>query len=163
VRRARRRGRSAPTDRVEGGWQEILVLLKDLWIRTDPLLTRQELAAQLQSDIPATCALSLAGRADRAIFGPDDLPPQASEEYWQQEMAVRRTMMAMMYWHMRLFAMFSLRSFGRSASDRRAAKRRTRANRRARAQGEKQAVSMRRRRSSMRSTVTTSARKGLFR
>src|SRR5699024_10155577 len=158
----RRRGRSDPTDRVEGGWQEILDLLTDLGIRPDPVLTRQELAAQLQSDIPATGALSLAGRADRAIFGPDDLPPQASEESWQQVMEARRTMVAAMPWRKRLFAMFSLRAFGRSASDRRAAKRRTRATRGAGARAEKQAVSMRRRRSSMRSTVTTSARKGLF-
>ena len=163
VRRNRRRDRGDPADRVEGGWQEILDLLTDLGIRPDPVHTRQELAAQLQSDIPAMGALSLAARADRAVFGPDELPQHASQEYWQQVMEARRAMIEAMPWHKRLFAVFSLRSFRRSASDRRAVQRRTRADRRARARAEKQAVSMRRRRSSMRSTATTSARKGLFR
>lgn len=163
VRRNRRSSRGGLVDRVDGGWQEILDLMTDLGLRPDPVLTRQETAAQLQADIPAMGALTLAARADRAVFGPDDIPLQASEEYWQQVRAARRSMTTAMPWHRRLLAVFSLRSFRRPAADRRREKRRVRANRRARSRAEKQAASMRRRRSSMHSTATTSSRKGLFR
>lgn len=159
-RRGRRREHGSVAERVDGGWQEILDLMTDLGRRPDPILTRQEMAAQLQAEIPAVGALTLAGRADRAVFGPDDLPPEAAEEYWSEVTEARRNMSAAMPWHKRLGAVFSVRSFRRSAAERRGEKRRARANARARAKAQRRHESTRRRRSSARGAATTSSKKG---
>ncbi|WP_341856065.1 hypothetical protein [Brachybacterium sp. GPGPB12] len=89
VRRRRRRALETLPARVDGGWQEILDLLTDMGRAPDPLMTRAEIAAQLQADVPQLGASTLAARADRAVFGPDDLPDAAAEEYWDQVMAAR--------------------------------------------------------------------------
>lgn len=162
-RRVHRRGRGSVAERVDGGWQEIMDLMTDLGRRPDPILTRQETAAQLQAEIPAVGALTLAGRADRAVFGPDDLPPEAAEEYWSEVTEARRSMSAAMPWHKRLGAVFSLRSFRRSAAERRGEKRRLRARARARAKAQHRHESIRRRRSSGRGAATTSSKKGRMR
>ncbi|MDN5899834.1 MAG: transglutaminase domain-containing protein, partial [Brachybacterium sp.] len=148
--------------RIDGGWQEVLDLLADMGRDPDPLLTRAEMAARLDADIPALGAASLASRADRAVFGPDDLPEAAAEEYWAQVMAARRSMTAAVPWHKRLLATLSLRSFRRRSADRRSAKKRIRARTRARDKAVRRSEAMRRRRSSLRGTATrrTSSKKG---
>ena len=153
VRRSRRRTRGALPTRIDGGWQEILDLLTDLGRAPDPLLTRAETAARLQADIPAMGALTLAGRADRAVFGPDDLPESVVDEYWTHVMEARRTMSAAVPWHKRVRAALSLRSFRRRSAARRAEQKRTRTNARSRAKALRRSEAMRRRRSSHRGTV----------
>ena len=162
VRRGRRRTEGTLSARIDGGWQEILDLLADLGRAPDPLLTRTEMAARLDADIPAMGAASLAVRADRAVFGPDDLPEAAAEEYWAQVMAARRSMSAAVPWHRRLLAALSLRSFRRRSADRRSEKKRARARKRARDRAVRRSEAMRRRRSSLRGTATrrTSSTKG---
>ena len=162
VRRGRRRTQGTLPARIDGGWQEILDLLADLGRAPDPLLTRTEMAARLDADIPAMGAASLAGRADRAVFGPDDLPEAAAEEYWAQVMAARRSMSAAVPWHRRLLAALSLRSFRRRSADRRSENKRIRVRKRARDKAVRRAEAMRRRRSSLRGTATrrTSSKKG---
>ncbi|MGO1481264.1 MAG: transglutaminase-like domain-containing protein, partial [Brachybacterium sp.] len=153
VRRSRRRSRGALPTRIDGGWQEILDLLTDLGRAPDPLLTRAETAARLQADIPAMGALTLAGRADRAVFGPDDLPESVVDEYWTHVIEARRTMSAAVPWHKRVRAALSLRSFRRRSAARRAEQKRTRTNARSRAKALRRSEAMRRRRSSHRGTV----------
>src|SRR5699024_3095558 len=121
VRRGRRRTQGTLPARIDGGWQELRDLLADLHRAPDPLLTRTEMAAA-----------SRAGRADRAVFGPDDLPEAAAEEYWAQVMAARRSMSAAVPWHRRLLAALSLRSFRRRSADRRSENKRIRVRKRAR-------------------------------
>ena len=161
-RRGRRRTQGPLPARIDGGWQEILDLLADLGRVPDPLLTRSEMAARLDADVPAMGAASLAGRADRAVFGPDDLPETAAEEYWTQVMAARRSMSAAVPWHRRLLAAVSLRSFRRQSADRRSEKKRIRARQRARDKAVRRTEAMRRRRSSLRGTTKrrTSSTKG---
>ncbi|HEX7349955.1 transglutaminase domain-containing protein [Brachybacterium sp.] len=158
TRRGRRRARGALPDRVDGGWQEILDLMDDMGRRPDPLLTRAETAARLDADIPAMGALVLAGRADRAVFGPDDLPEAAVEEYWTHVMAARRSMSAAVPWHRRLRAALSLRSFRRRSADRRREKKRTRGRDRARDRAVRRTEALRRRRSSLRTSTKTKKR-----
>ena len=153
LRRSRRRTRGALPVRIDGGWQEILDLMTDAGRAPDPVRTRAETAALLEADIPAMGALTLAGRADRAVFGPDDLPEGVVDEYWRHVMAARRTMSAAMPWHKRVRTALSLRSFRRRSAQRRAERRRTRANARARAKALRRTEAMRRRRSSHRGTV----------
>ncbi|MDN6330823.1 MAG: transglutaminase domain-containing protein, partial [Brachybacterium sp.] len=162
MRRGRRRTQGALAARVDGGWQEILDLLADLGRDPDPLMTRAEMAARLDAEIPAMGAASLAGRADRAVFGPDDLPEAAAEEYWTQVMSARRSMSAAVPWHRRLLAALSLRSFRRRSADRRSEQKRIRARTRARDKAVRRSEAMRRRRSSLRGTAKrrTSSTKG---
>ena len=162
VRRGRRRTRGPLPTRIDGGWQEILDLLTDLGQKPDPLMTRAETAARLQADIPAMGALTLAGRADRAVFGPDDLPEAAAEKYWSDVMTARRSMSAAVPWHKRLRAALSLRSFRRRSADRRTENKRLRVNARARDKALRRSEAMRRRRSSLREGTrrTRSSKKG---
>ena len=162
VRRGRRRTRGGLPSRIDGGWQEILDLMTDLGRAPDPLRTRAETAAMLQADIPSMGAVLLAGRADRAVFGPDDLPEAAAEEYWAQVMEARRSMSAAVPWHKRVRAALSLRSFRRRSTERRAQRRRDRANSRARAKALRRAEAMRRSRSSHRAAAkkSRSSKKG---
>jgi hypothetical protein len=150
VRRGRRRTRGTLPTRVDGGWQEILDLLTDMGKAPDPRLTRAEIAARLQADVPQLGAASLAARADRAVFGPDDLPEAAGEEYWDQVMEARSSATAALPWHRRVRAALSLRSFRRHAAERRRENRRTRVNARARAKAQRRTEAMRRRRTSER-------------
>ncbi|MGP9539776.1 transglutaminase domain-containing protein [Brachybacterium sp. AOP43-C2-M15] len=153
VRRRRRRTRGALPARIDGGWQEILDLMTDLGHRPDPLMTRAETAARLEADIPAAGALTLAGRADRAVFGPDDLPEAASDEYWAHVMSARRTMSGAVPWHRRLRAAISLRSFRRRSAERRGERRRERINARARRRAQRRTQMRRRRPWSLRGMV----------
>ncbi|HIY23369.1 MAG TPA: transglutaminase-like domain-containing protein [Candidatus Brachybacterium merdigallinarum] len=158
-RRSTRRRQGVLPEQIDGGWQEVLDHLTDLGMRPDPLMTRLETAAHLQGQIPALSATTLAARADRAVFGPDDLPPGVVDEYWGEVMAARRTMSRSVPWHRRLRAVFSLRSFRRRSAERRALKRRERSARRARAVAQKRTDALRRRRASTSSTTKT-PRKG---
>ncbi|MFC7376547.1 transglutaminase family protein [Brachybacterium sp. GCM10030268] len=161
VRRGRRRSRGPLPQRIDGGWQEILDLMTDLGQRPDPMMTRAETAARLEAATPAMGALTLAGRADRAVFGPDDLPDAAAEEYWSHVMAARRTMSAAVPWYKRMFAAVSLRSFRRRSADRRSDRKRTRAAERAREKARRRTEAMRRRssRGTLRGMSTSAAKK----
>ncbi|WP_114856404.1 transglutaminase domain-containing protein [Brachybacterium sp. YJGR34] len=150
VRRGRRRTRGPLPARIDGGWQEILDLMADMGRAPDPLLTRAEQAALLEAEVPALGATALAGGADRAVFGPDDLPEAAVEEYWAQIGQARRGVAAAVPWHRRLRARFSLRSFRWRAAERRQDRKRARANRRARDRAQQHADALRRRRSGTR-------------
>lgn len=160
LRRHRRRTRGLLPARIDGGWQEILDLMADQGRRPDPLLTRQETAALLDAEIPAMGAMTLAGRADRAVFGPDDLPPGVVDEYWTHVMAARRSMSAAVPWYRRLRAALSLRSFRRRAAERRSERKRERTNRRARTKAQRRTAAMRVRRSSFRGGTRRTSRKG---
>ncbi|GAA1490015.1 transglutaminase domain-containing protein [Brachybacterium sacelli] len=159
VRRDRRRTRGGLPDRVDGGWQEILDLMTDLGRKPDPIMTRAETAARLHADLPELGALTLAGRADRAVFGPDDLSEPAVEEYWSHVMTARDDMTAAVPWHRNLRAAISLRSFRSRSQDRRADQKRVRATTRAREKAQRRAEAMRRRRSSLRSMRKNRAKK----
>lgn len=130
ARRRYRRTRGSPPTRIDGGWQEFLDHLADLGYRLDPGTTRAEAAAGVHRQLPALWAPLLAARADRAVFGPDDLPEGAAEEYWEQVAAARQTMAASVPWHRRLRGELSLRSFRRRfRRSHRGSRRRTRSTR----------------------------------
>lgn len=145
VRRGRRRTRGPLPQRVDGGWQEILDLLTDLGHRADPLTTRAETAARMHAEFPSLGAAALASRADRAVFGPDDLPEAAAEEYWEHVMAARQGISADVPWHRRLRAALSLRSFRSRSQDRRAQEKRERSRSRAREKVQRRAAARGRR------------------
>lgn len=155
VRRGRRRTRGITPDRIDGGWQEILDLMADMGRAPDPIRTRAETAAQLDAEVPGIGAALLAGRADRAVFGPDDLPEQAVQEYWTHVGTARRGMAGSLPWHRRLRALFSLRSFRRRAAERRQHRRRDRSAQKVRLQAQRRSQAVRRRRAPVAAASTS--------
>ncbi|MDJ0317094.1 transglutaminase-like domain-containing protein [Arthrobacter antibioticus] len=84
-RRKKRHSTGLPTDRVGGGWSEVLSLATDLGAEVGGNGTRRESAASLSSAFPASQASTalLAERADAAIFGPGQPSEEEVATYWQ--------------------------------------------------------------------------------
>ncbi|GAA1712861.1 transglutaminase-like domain-containing protein [Brachybacterium phenoliresistens] len=122
-RRAHRRTRGSAAERIDGGWQELLDVRADLGRPADVLVTRRELAAEIEAELPGAGIAVLAERADRGVFGPEEMPQAAVDEYWAQVMDSRAALLAAVPWHRRLLGRFSLRSFRRRRALRRAAAR----------------------------------------
>ncbi|MFC0676126.1 transglutaminase family protein [Brachybacterium hainanense] len=112
-RRTHRRLRGGPAQRIDGAWQELLDLRTDLGRVPDARATRRELAAAVDAELPEAGFTALAERADRGVFGPEDLSDDAVQEYWDQTAQSRRALLLAVPWHRRLRARFSLRSFRR--------------------------------------------------
>lgn len=159
VRRGRRRTRGPLSARIDGGWQEILDLLTDLGRPPDPMRTRAETAALLEGDNPVTGAVALARDADRAVFGPDDLPASMVDEYWSRVADSRRSLTGSVPWHRRLRAALSLRSLRVRSRHRAQERRRARATARDRERAVRRADALRRRRSSMRDSATRTSKR----
>ncbi len=84
-RRKRRHGDGLPTDRVGGGWSEVISTATDLGAPIDGSGTRRETAVSLFNAFPesqGTTAL-LAERADAAIFGPGQPSEDDVAMYWE--------------------------------------------------------------------------------
>ncbi|AIY03701.1 hypothetical protein ART_4102 [Arthrobacter sp. PAMC 25486] len=84
-RRKKRHTQGLPTDRVGGGWSEVLSQATDLGASVDGFGTRRETAVSLEGSFPAAqggTAL-LAERADAAIFGPGQPSEGEVASYWE--------------------------------------------------------------------------------
>ncbi|MHA7269322.1 transglutaminase-like domain-containing protein [Arthrobacter sp. HLT1-20] len=84
-RRKKRQTVGQPTDRVSGGWSEVMSLATDLGAGMEPNGTRRESAGLLYEAFPASSATTalLAERADAAIFGPGQPSEDDVAVYWQ--------------------------------------------------------------------------------
>ncbi|MHA7306144.1 transglutaminase-like domain-containing protein [Arthrobacter sp. TMN-49] len=84
-RRKKRLTLGLPTDRVNGGWSEVMSHATDLGAALERSGTRRESAASLNSAFPANQASTalLAERADAAIFGPGQPTEAEVATYWQ--------------------------------------------------------------------------------
>ncbi|WP_051479275.1 transglutaminase-like domain-containing protein [Arthrobacter sp. H5] len=84
-RRRKKRSRSGrPTQRVGGGWSEVMSLATDLGAETNGKSTRRESARGLGEAFPASShsTTRLADRADACIFSAGEPTEQEVEEYW---------------------------------------------------------------------------------
>ncbi|WP_239437318.1 transglutaminase domain-containing protein [Arthrobacter alpinus] len=111
-RRKRRLSDGLPTDRVGGGWSEVISTATDLGAPLDGTGTRRETAVSLYSAFPesqGTTAL-LAERADAAIFGPGQPSEAEVAMYWENvEHSVEGMIGSVGFWK-RQRAKFSPRS-----------------------------------------------------
>ncbi|WP_237762614.1 transglutaminase family protein [Arthrobacter sp. ERGS1:01] len=84
-RRKRRLTSGLPTDRVGGGWSEVMSVATDLGAGLDANGTRRESAAALAGAFPASHGTTavLAERADAAIFGPGQPSEDDVATYWR--------------------------------------------------------------------------------
>ncbi|WP_323961086.1 transglutaminase domain-containing protein [Arthrobacter sp. JZ12] len=116
-RRKRRANDGAPSQRVGGGWSEILSLATDLGAETNSKATRRESARELGESFPgsAVSTTMLAERADANIFAAGEPSEREVEEYWSAVDASLNDMRGSVGWFGRQRARFSPRSLIREA------------------------------------------------
>lgn len=111
-RRKNRLTLGLPTDRVSGGWYEVMSLATDLGAGMDANATRRETAVALYGAFPASRSTTavLAERADAAIFGPGQPSEEEVATYWQGVDASVKDMTGSVGFWKRQRAKFSPRS-----------------------------------------------------
>lgn len=126
-RRKKRLTEGLPTDRVSGGWNEVLSMATDLGTGVSVTATRRETAVELYSAFPKSQSHTavLAESADAAIFGPGQPSEAQVAQYWEHVEASVNDMRGSVGFFKRLRAKFSPRSLMADA--------RARANRKAEA------------------------------
>ncbi|KRF05027.1 hypothetical protein ASH00_11285 [Arthrobacter sp. Soil782] len=116
-RRKRRANIGAPSQRVGGGWSEVLSLATDLGAETNARATRRESAHELGTAFPASAGSTtlLAQRADANIFAYGEPTEREVEEYWSDVESSLEGMRGSVGWFRRQRARFSPRSLIREA------------------------------------------------
>jgi hypothetical protein len=109
-RRTRRRRTGGPSERISGGWREVLDTAVDLGEVIPAGSTRRETAGALDARYPAVATMPLAQGADASVFGAGE-PSQAEvDAYWTGVDDAVRTMRSEVGWRRRIRSIFSLRS-----------------------------------------------------
>ncbi|GAA1345151.1 transglutaminaseTgpA domain-containing protein [Arthrobacter roseus] len=86
TRRRKRRSREGmPSQRVGGGWKEVLSFATDMGASVNTKATRRESARNLKESFPASSVVTtrLAHRADAGIFGASEPSEAEVQEFWQ--------------------------------------------------------------------------------
>lgn len=119
-RRKRRANVGAPSQRVGGGWSEVLSLATDLGAETNARATRRESARELGQAFPASAGSTtlLAERADANIFAYGEPTEREVGEYWSAVESSLDDMRGSVGWFRRQRARFSPRSLIRETRSR---------------------------------------------
>ncbi len=113
VRRRKKRAREGmPSQRVGGGWKEILSLATDMGASVNTKATRRESARSLQESFPKSSqtTTALAHRADAGIFGSREPTEAEVREFWEQVESSLKEMNGTVGFWKRQRAKFSPRS-----------------------------------------------------
>ena len=84
TRRRQRRDAERASDRISGGWDELVDRATDYGAPVRPGATRQEEAGVLTAALAEPRVASLATRADLEVFGPTEPTPADVEAFWTQ-------------------------------------------------------------------------------
>ncbi|MFB8387059.1 transglutaminase family protein [Microbacterium sp. NPDC055910] len=84
ARRRRRRAAERPSDRISGGWDELVDRAVDYGTPVNSGGTRQEDAVTVADAFAESRVATLATRADLEVFGPTDPTPADIDEFWRQ-------------------------------------------------------------------------------
>jgi hypothetical protein len=84
TRRRQRRDAERASDRISGGWDELVDRATDYGAPVPSGATRQEEAGVLTAALAEPRVASLATRADREVFGPTEPTPDDIEAFWTQ-------------------------------------------------------------------------------
>lgn len=116
-RRKRRAGTGSPTDRISGGWSEVMSTAADLGTAVPAGATRRENAANLAEAFPAsgTTTVLLARRADQAVFAAGDPTDEQIRAFWADVDSSLQGMTGSVGFWRRQRARFSLRSLASPA------------------------------------------------
>ena len=110
ARRRQRRSAERASDRISGGWDELVDRAADYGAPVRPGGTRREDAGILRTALAEPRVVTLASRADSEVFGPAEPTPADVEEFWTQVDEIVGGMGAGRSWWRRLGARLSLRS-----------------------------------------------------
>ncbi|QDG68075.1 transglutaminase domain-containing protein [Pseudarthrobacter sp. NIBRBAC000502772] len=116
-RRKIRAGTGSPTDRISGGWSEVMSAAADLGTPVAAGATRRENAANLAEAFPAsgTTTVLLAHRADKAVFAAGQPSDDQIRAFWADvDTSVQEMTGSVGFWR-RQRARFSLRSLASPA------------------------------------------------
>lgn len=83
-RRARRRSAARASDRISGGWDEVLDWAQAYGTATDPIRTRRERAVQIDGVFTGAGATAVAIAADDGVFGPTEPTQQQIDDFWAE-------------------------------------------------------------------------------
>lgn len=106
-RRSRRKLAPALPDRVRGGWDEVVDSAADLGVRVPPVTTRRENSRLLEQSYPALGLITLAARADQAVFGEGEPGPDEVAVYWADVETARRRIAGQASFRQRLRRFFA--------------------------------------------------------
>jgi hypothetical protein len=111
-RRNRRAASGTPSERMSGGWSEVVSLATDLGADIAGKGTRRENSASLAEAFPdsSSSTVLLAQRADEAIFAPGDPTDEEIEQFWTTVDASMEQMTGSLGFWRRQRARFSPRS-----------------------------------------------------
>ncbi len=84
ARRAKRRQAERASDRISGGWDELVDRAADYGAPVRPGATRREEAGVLTAAFAEPRVATLASRADREVFGPAEPTPDDIAEFWSE-------------------------------------------------------------------------------
>jgi hypothetical protein len=85
LRRRRRRATAGPpSERIAGGWAEVVDTARDLGVRPLPRGTRRETASVLSETYGTTSAVALAERADAGVFAPGEPSEAEVASFWSE-------------------------------------------------------------------------------
>lgn len=84
TRRRKRREAERATDRISGGWDELVDRASDYGAPVRPGATRREDAGILSAAFAEPKVATLASRADLEVFGPSEPSPDDVDEFWKQ-------------------------------------------------------------------------------
>jgi transglutaminase-like putative cysteine protease len=110
VRRRRRREAPRPSDRISGGWDELVDRALDLGTPLSPGATRAEDASAVATAFEQPAVATLAREADAQVFGPAEPTPDDVERFWIEVDAIVGGMTANRSFWRRLGARLSIRS-----------------------------------------------------
>jgi hypothetical protein len=109
-RRLHRRRAPRPSDRVSGGWREVVDTATDLGATVPRGGTRRESAHALADELQAPATLTLAYRADATVFGAHEPTDAEVDAYWADVDAYVNGLRTAVGRRRRLRAALSLRS-----------------------------------------------------
>ncbi|WP_349425889.1 transglutaminase domain-containing protein [Microbacterium sp. LWS13-1.2] len=84
TRRRQRRDAERASDRISGGWDELVDRATDYGAPVPPGATRQEEAGVLTAALAEPRVATLASRADLEVFGPTEPTPDDIDAFWTQ-------------------------------------------------------------------------------
>ncbi|MBB5642498.1 transglutaminase-like domain-containing protein [Cryobacterium roopkundense] len=113
-RRRRRFAAVRPSDRLSGGWSEVVDTATDLGVPFTPGLTRTEGSIALDGHYPGSGVTLLANRVDAGVFGPTEATDAQLAEFWHDVDRLVGSMSASVGPWSRLRARLSVRSFWNS-------------------------------------------------
>ena len=119
ARRKRRRRAARESDRLSGGWHEVVDEAVDLGLPVPAGVTRREVARAVEDRYPRSRATEIGEFVDEGVFGPGEPDPAEVDAFWLDVERSVRGMRAEAPRGERLLSRLSMRSFARRRQERR--------------------------------------------